>query len=102
FTRVGESLAASPLLQERNFDGFDLQARQLLGLQGWYVILSDRDGNQLVNTTLPTGSTLPNTDISRIRDVIETGKPRVSDLFYSANKIPLVGVRIPVISGGET
>lgn len=101
-TRVGESLAASPLLQARSFDPFDLQVRQFLGLQGWFVILSDRNGRQLVNTTLPVGSGLPQTDIRRIHEVIETGKPRVSDLFYAAGKIPLVGVRVPVISAGQT
>ena len=102
FTRVGESLASSPLLQEQKFEAFDLQARQLFGLHGWYVILTDRTGKQLVNTTFPSGSTLPTTDLSRIEDVMETGKPQISDLFFSASNIPLVGVRIPVISGGET
>ncbi|MCL4765127.1 MAG: PAS domain S-box protein [Hyphomicrobiaceae bacterium] len=102
YARIGESLAASPLLQSRNFEAFDLQVRQLLGLHGWHVILSDRSGQQVVNTTLPAGSPLPRDGVERLRDVIQSGKPRVSNLFYAAGKMPLVGVRVPVISGGET
>lgn len=101
-TRLGESLAASMLLRSRDFRSFDLQARQLLGLQGWFVILADSGGRQIVNTTLPAGAPLPQADMERIREVVETGKPRISDLFYVAGKMPLVGVRIPVISGGMT
>lgn len=100
-TRVGESLAASTLLRTRDFRAFDLQARQLLGLQGWFVILTETNGRQIVNTTVPAGTPLPDAGMERIREVIETGKPRISDLFYAAGKMPLVGVRIPVISGGE-
>jgi len=101
-TRVGESLAASPLLQSGELKSFELQARQLLGLQGWYVILTDRDGRQILNTTFPAGNPLPDGDGERVREVIETGKPQISDLFYAAARMPLVGVRIPVISGGQT
>lgn len=101
-TRVGESLAASPLLQSGDLEAFELQARQLLGLQGWYVILTDRDGRQILNTTFPAGNPLPEGDGERIREVIETGKPQVTNLLYAAARMPLVGVRIPVISGGQT
>lgn len=102
YTRVGETLAASPLLQSREFASFDLQARQMLGQQGMFVILADREGQQIVNTSLPAESPLPRTDVDRIREVIQTGKPRVSDLFFVAGKKPLVGVRVPVIMAGAT
>src|SRR5690606_32019874 len=70
--------------------------------QGWFVILSDPSGKQIVNTTFPAGTLLPEIGIERIRAVVETGKPQISDLFHVAGKLPLVGVRIPVISGGRT
>ena len=89
-TRVGESLAASPLLQSGDLEAFELQARQLLGLQGWYVILTDRDGRQILNTTFPAGNPLPEGDGERIREVIETGKPQVTNLLYAAARMPLV------------
>ena len=102
YTRVGETLAASPLLQSRNFSLFDLQARQMLSQQGWFVIITDRGGQEIVNTSLPAGASLPKVDTDRFQTVMNTGKPRVSDLFYTTRTIPLVGVRIPVIWGGET
>jgi len=102
YTRIGETLAASPLLQSRSFSSFDLQVRQMLGLQGWFIVLTDRNGQQIVNTSMPAGAPLPKVDMTRLGQVIETGKPRVSDLFYSLTKVPLVGVQIPVIVGGET
>lgn len=101
YTRVGETLASSPLLQSRNFSSFDLLTRQLLGQQGWFVILTDATGQQVVNTALPVGTSLSKFDADRLQTVMQTGKPRVSDLFYAAGKLPLVGVHVPVIQGGE-
>jgi len=100
--RIGESLAASSLLQESNFAAFDLQARQFLGLQGWFIILSDPSGQQLVNTTLPAGAALSISNPQRIREVAESGKARISDLFYAQGKRALIGVSVPVIAGGRT
>jgi len=100
--RIGESLAASPLVQEANFSAFDLTARQFLGLQGWFVILSDPSGQELVNTTLPVGAALSTSDPQRIREVAETGQASISDLFYAQGKVALIGVSVPVISGGRT
>lgn len=102
YTRVGESLAASPLLQSRNLAAFDLQARQMLGVQGWFVMLADPTGQQVVNTFLPAGSTLPKVDPERIRMVAETGRPRATDLFFAAGKRPAIGVQVPVTFDGET
>jgi diguanylate cyclase (GGDEF)-like protein len=98
-----QALATSPALEARDFQRLDRQARELLDLQGLNIILRDLDGNQLVNTRRPWGSTLEKIQLLEPdRLVASTRLPFVSDIYEGpVSKLPLVRVIVPVIQGGK-
>ncbi|HYH39821.1 MAG TPA: response regulator [Azospirillum sp.] len=70
--------------------------------EGLYITLTDRDGQQLLNTRRPFGEPLPRTaNVDMVRRVVETGQAQVSDLFPGVvADTPLVAVGVPVRRGG--
>ena len=101
YWRLGEALGASPVLRSAQLDVFDQRTRQMQGGQAWFVILSDSEGRQLINTGLPwTSFPYKADDADAIREVITTRKPVVTGLFYEGTPPkPVVGVRLPVMNG---
>jgi signal transduction histidine kinase len=121
---VLETLAAAPALAEGNLRKVhELCATAVLGRKGVWIILFDSNGQQILNSSKPFGSRLPNpirdtkppgTDPrypslrvggpELIQRVLATGKPIVSDLFVALDSgEPKIGVAIPVLrSGGVT
>lgn len=118
---VLETLAASPSLAEGNLKRFrELCAGAVLGRRGVWVILFDPSGQQVLNSSKPFGSPLPNpirqtkppgTDprypllhvggAHLIRKVLSTGKPVVSDLFVALDSgEPKIGVALPILRDG--
>jgi PAS domain S-box-containing protein len=116
-----ETLASSPFLDSGDLKSFhQLSARAMEGRRGAYVILFDRSGEPLVNSSRPFGSALPNPiqgakpagfnsrypDVplggaEPVRKVLETGRPFVSDLFISlVTQAPRIGFDIPVVRQG--
>jgi hypothetical protein len=67
------------------------------------VVLSRRDGQQVVNTLLPLDGRLPvNTSSADDEVVFRTGKPVVMNMFKGAvTGTQLVGIKVPVIRNGE-
>ncbi|MBL0726511.1 ATP-binding protein [Piscinibacter sp. HJYY11] len=49
-----------------------------------WTLLFDESGQQLLNTYVPFGTTLPQAPADRIRAVFESGRPQVSDLTVGA------------------
>ncbi|ACA17851.1 multi-sensor hybrid histidine kinase [Methylobacterium sp. 4-46] len=97
-----QALATSPALDTGDLARFDAQARELVTLQGVNIILRGRDGQQLINTRLPYGTALPNLLRDIDRNVLESGKPTVSDLFVGAvSGEPMIRVGVPVTRGGR-
>jgi hypothetical protein len=116
-----QTLASSPLL-----DGGDLKAfhvlctRAMEGRRGVFIVLFDPSGQQLVNSSRPYGSPLPNPLLAaqppgfdpryrevpmggseNVRQVLSTGKPFISNLFVSlVTREPRIGFDIPVVRGG--
>jgi signal transduction histidine kinase/ActR/RegA family two-component response regulator len=116
-----ETLAASAYLDTGDLKAFyDLCVRAIEGRKDEYIILFDRSGQQLVNSSRPFGAPLPNPLVGArvvgadarypelpvggaapVRKVLETGKPVVSDLFVSlVTKRPRISVDVPVIRSG--
>ena len=112
-----ETLASSPLLDSGDLKAFYvLCTRAMEGHRGAFVVLFDTTGQQLVNSSRPFGSSLPNPLRSTqppgfdpryrevpmgggepVRRVVSTGKPFISDLFISLVTLePRIGLDIPV------
>jgi signal transduction histidine kinase/ActR/RegA family two-component response regulator len=113
-----ETLAASAYLDTGDLKAFhQLCAQTIGGRQNAYVILFDPSGQQLVNSSRPFGSSLPNpllgtrpagTDprypdvpiggAEPVKRVLEAGRPVVSNLFVSlVTRAPRISVDIPVV-----
>jgi signal transduction histidine kinase/DNA-binding response OmpR family regulator len=67
------------------------------------VVLSRRDGQQVINTLLPLDAKLPvNTSAAVDEIVFRTGKPVVLNMFKGAvTGTLLFGIKVPVIRNGE-
>lgn len=102
---VASALASSPNLDKPDLAAFLLQAKSVLGkdFPANNIVLSDRDGRQVLNTLRPLGESMVDpTSRERLRRVFESGKPAVSDLFIGGVlRIPLVSVQVPVVRNGE-
>jgi two-component system cell cycle sensor histidine kinase/response regulator CckA len=96
------TLATLPSVQSEDWPTFYAQAKA--ALQGRaYLVLVDPTGRQLVNTYLPYGKQPPMTgDPESVRQIVQTKKPVVSNLFMSlAVKKPVFNVSIPVLRDGQ-
>ncbi len=97
-------LAKSPSLLAGDYARFHAQARlTLTEVAGEVMVLSDADGQQIVNTWRTFGEPLPrHSDPAMLRRVVDSGQPVVSNLFYgSVAKHPMVGVWVPVTVDGR-
>ncbi|MDB5409559.1 MAG: hypothetical protein JWL84_4471 [Rhodospirillales bacterium] len=95
-------LATSPALQSDDLAGFYRQLREAVNIQGLSMVLADRNGKQLINSSRTFGEDLPyQTDKTTLRRVFATGLPQVSDLVTGAvTKRPLISVEVPVRRDG--
>jgi len=96
------TLATSEALASADWPTFYHQARA--GLQGRaYLVLTDRDGRQLVNTYVPYGKQPAMTgDPETVRRIAQTRTPVVSNLFTSlVVKKPVFNISIPILLDGE-
>lgn len=88
--QVGETeallkgLALAAPLQRDDFAAFDGLARATVPSHSW-IVLTDPDGHQLVNTRLPRGASLPSNRVDDFWPMIEGGRTYFSNLLHSAN-----------------
>ncbi|HYD07966.1 MAG TPA: HWE histidine kinase domain-containing protein [Reyranella sp.] len=95
-----EVLAAAPSLATEDWAAFHAQARASLGGSS-YLVVTDGEGRQLVNTHVPFGQAPAFTaDPASIEAVRQTLQPFVSDLFVSqVSGQPIYVVSRPVAEG---
>jgi signal transduction histidine kinase len=93
------AIAASRHLQAGNLASFHAQASEVARELGLTIVLSDPDGQEIINTRVPFGGKLPvSAAYEAIRRVVKTGQPDVSDLTTGAvSKEPLVAISVPVL-----
>jgi PAS domain S-box-containing protein len=99
-----QALATSHALDQGDLRGFYQQATDVLHYRpGNFLLLSDRNLRQVVNTHLPFGAPLPlHGNPAQLRKVMDSGQPAVSDLYIG----PTVGrlltsVDVPVWRNGR-
>ncbi|HLN23123.1 MAG TPA: GAF domain-containing protein, partial [Patescibacteria group bacterium] len=101
---AAQVLATSPHLRSNDLGKFYDQAQQVLneGI-GSAVVVSDSTGQQVVNTVRPFGEPLPvHGNLEQLRQVFETGKPAISDLFMAGVlRRPVLVVEVPVYRDGK-
>ena len=100
---VGGALATSPSIVEGDILGFYKEAKYSMGFARANVILLDTSMQQLMNTRVPFGQSLPKTsNPTQALEVIRTKKPNVSDVFLGAVSKKLVfNVTFPVVIDGN-
>jgi two-component system sensor histidine kinase/response regulator len=102
---VAMALSNSPSLDNGDFRAFHQQASHVLRPEfpGFNVVLSNADSVQLLNTARPYGELFPDPgSADRTRQVFETGKPVISNLFTGGVlKRPVVAVHTPVLRNGK-
>ncbi len=99
-----EALTASEVLAAGDFKAFRERALRVSRLYSFSnIVVTRRNGQQVVNTMLPANAELPlHATVAADDMVFETRKPAVSDLFHGrAARAQLVSVKVPVIYGGE-
>jgi PAS domain S-box-containing protein len=95
-----EALAKSPAISAEDFAGFHRHALALASQrQGQHIVLMTPTGEQVVNTLVPWGESLPPSNNSDARQkVLESGRPYVSDLIVGAvSQRPTITVTVPVV-----
>jgi hypothetical protein len=97
-------LAGSDSLSRGDFEGFRSRAKAFLAQfpDAPSIVIGDREGRQVFNSSRPPGEALP----PRVRresrqQVFQTGKPVFSELFTgSVSNRPIVTVTVPVLRDG--
>src|SRR3954447_4775648 len=100
---AGQALASSAALRAGNYERFQQRATEVtraLPRADYQIVVRDLTGQQVVNTHVPWGTPLPRGAAPETdRQVIETKRPYVSDLFTGATvSRPILSVRIPVLA----
>jgi len=103
---LGETLASSPALQADDFETFRAEAeRAAPGLSGAWVVVSDADGNILLNLSPATTQTIRRRTAAGMdlqKRALAAGKVQISDVFLgTVTKIALIVVEVPVPRTGR-
>lgn len=103
---IAQLLATSPALRADDLVTFRQEAeRARSGLSGGWIVVSDQDGQQIVNLIRPLGSPLPRRNpaaIELMQKAIATGQPQISNVLMGAILAgPIITVEVPVIRDGK-
>jgi len=101
---VGQTLSILNALEVADFARVHRQAREALALAGggMNLVVRDRSGQQLVNTVVPWGTSLPIDRSSSLDKVFAGGEPAISNVFTGpVTGRPTVSVDVPVREHGE-
>jgi two-component sensor histidine kinase len=103
---VAQMLSASPALMTDDLAAFRAEAeRALPALSGGWVVVSDEDGQQMLNILRPPGEPLPKRSARSMeiqRRALQTGQIQISDVLIGAVlQTPIVTVDVPIIRQGK-
>ncbi|MGE5467259.1 MAG: hypothetical protein ACM3Y9_07540, partial [Ignavibacteria bacterium] len=101
----GLAIATVTDVSRRDFGSFYRTASEVIRRTGVAdaIVLTEGSGQQVVNTLVPFGASLPRTqNIDRVREVFATGEPYVSDLLHgTVSKRMLITIDVPVMREGR-
>ncbi|MGE0750011.1 MAG: ATP-binding protein [Variibacter sp.] len=94
-----QTLATSSRVQDGDYATFYAQMQRVRNLVGIDLLLRNAAGQQLANTRVPYGTTLPFEPLVGDKDVIQTKQPLVSNTIVGAVAgQPLYSVTVPIIA----
>ena len=102
---AAQALSTSGALSRQDLAGFHRRARNFIveTKVGLNVVLSDENGQQLVNTLREFGEPLPrhgNPDL--LRRVFATGQPAISEIYIGGLlRKPVMSIDLPVMENGK-
>ncbi|MGZ8337893.1 MAG: cache domain-containing protein [Allosphingosinicella sp.] len=96
------ALSTAPSLQAEDYAAFHRQAGELADAEGLDFVLRDPDGQLLIDTHVSWGEPLPRNALDIDRQVVETRRAAVSNLFICAtSRQPCFAVVAPVLRDGQ-
>jgi two-component sensor histidine kinase/PAS domain-containing protein len=100
---LGRAMSSSPSLSVGDLSEFHREARLAIRQTGLNIILVDTEMQQLVNTRVNFGATLPKTSAPEFAiAAMQTGEPTVSGIFVGRIAKTLVfNVNVPVMKDGK-
>jgi PAS domain S-box-containing protein len=106
FVAIAQAFSLAQGLQRNDFASLDRYAREIQRILGIEVVVRDLSGQQLLNTRLPYGATLPmSLDPALVRAArlaAETNRPVVSDISIGAvAKSRVLVINVPVLRDGK-
>ena len=103
-TTTLNALASSPALTDGDIKAFYNQAIAVQEASGDHIVLTNRVGKQILNTHAPWGEELPRVSGDDWKDVVESGKARVSDVSRGegGGDQPTFSISVPVKRGAKT
>ncbi len=103
--KVAEALATSGHFTSRDFPALHRQLTEVLQKSdlGSHAVLSDANGQQLLNTQAPYGTPLPmHANPELVRQVFANGQPAISNVYVGAlARRTLASVDVPVVINGK-
>lgn len=100
-TTTLNALASSPSLTDGDLKAFYNQALAAQEVSGNQFYLVSRSGKQLLNTRAAWGAELPQVSANDPREIIESGKPQVSNIDI-ADAVPTFSIGVPVKRSNKT
>jgi PAS domain S-box-containing protein len=101
---IGKALATARSLENDDLATFYGRAVEAMKFvpDSW-LLLVDRDGQQLINTSRPFGTPLPKiSDLGPHIEAMESGRPAVANIFRgTVTPRPLASVHVPVLRDGK-
>ncbi len=102
-TTTLKALASSPSLAQGDLKAFYDQAMAAQEVGGDHFFLTDTTGKQLLNTRAPWGAPLPERSANDWKEVVESGKPQVSNLYQGIMaQGPAVSSSVPIKKRNKT
>ncbi|TWA79257.1 HAMP domain-containing protein [Azospirillum brasilense] len=102
-------LTTSPHLERGDLAAFHRQATEVLQhkgarREGVHIVLSNAQGQQLINTRRPFGEPLPRAAVTGlVRRTADSGQTQISEIFMgSVAQRPLVAVALPITRNGPS
>lgn len=99
------ALSQSELLRDGRLEDFHKQASEVIRLAGvgHNAVVSNLQGQQLLNTALPPGAALPeHGDRAQFVAALQSGHPVLSNLYRGpVLSRPVISVDVPVLRNGE-
>jgi hypothetical protein len=101
--RTLRALASTLPPDGRDFADFYADCRAVARESGGWILLADRDGQPILNTQRPLGTTLSSVlSSSEFKRAIAAGETQISDVFTATTGVrPELAVHLPILEDGE-